>query len=335
MILDDPIDRGTNLMTDNEPRVRPPAPTSVSLEARKYLDAPSEYTGDPAPTDPRDTAAWERYIQERDSVLAKVIGSRLPADLPLEESAFQIDGVTTYRFRPHHVEERPEMPIYLDIHGGGLIIGAGEVCRLMGRGSAVVRPMITWSVDYRMPPEHPYPTSLNDCLAVYRRLLEERSPDNFFVGGASAGGNLAAALLLRAKDEALPMPAGLLLLTPELDLTESGDTFRTLNGIDNVLQPLMSTNLLYANGADLADPYLSPLFGDVTGFPPTFLSSGTRDLFLSNTVRIHRKLLAAGVEVELHVLEAMPHGGFGGGTPEDMDLMRSVLLFLDKHRRKT
>jgi epsilon-lactone hydrolase len=322
-------------MTDLEPRVRPPAPSSVSERAARYLDTPSEFGGDPAPTDPRDSATWEKYIGERDAVLAEVMGSRLPADLPLTESSFQIDGVTTYHFRPDQVEDGPDTPIYLDIHGGGLVLGGGEVCRLMGRGSSVMRPMITWSVDYRMPPRHPYPAALDDCLAAYRQLLDEREPHDIFVGGASAGGNLAPALLLKAKDEGLPMPAGLVLLTPEVDLTESGDTFRTLNGIDNVLQPLASTNLLYANGADLTDPYLSPLFGDLSGFPPTFLQSGTRDLFLSNTVRMHRKLLSAGVEAELHVFEAMPHGGFGGGTPEDLDLMQSVLRFLDNHGRSS
>ncbi len=213
-------------------------------------------------------------------------------------------------------------------------MGAGDVCRLMARGKALLRPMITWSVDYRMPPDHPYPTALDDCVAVYRRLLEERAPEDIIVGGASAGGNLAAALMLRAKDEGLAMPAGLVLITPELDLTESGDSFCTMNGIDNVLKPLMKTNLLYAGGADLADPYVSPLFGDVTGFPPTYLQAGTRDLFLSNVVRMHRKLLTAGVEVDLHIFEAMPHGGFGGTTPEDLDLRASVLQFIQNHRRR-
>ncbi len=322
-------------MTDLEARVRPPAPSSVSPQARTYLDAPSQFAGDPAPTDPRDIPAWEDFIASRDSVLAEVLGRRVPADLPLTESSFRIDGVTTYTFVPAHLEAGSGTPVFLDIHGGGLVLGGGDVCRVMGRTSATIRPMITWSVDYRMPPTHPYPTALDDCVAVYARLLDERQPQDIFVGGSSAGGNLAPALLLKAKDEGLPMPAGLILLTPEVDLTESGDTFRTLNGIDNVLQPLASTNLLYANGADLADPYLSPLFGDLTGFPPTFLQSGTRDLFLSNTVRMHRRLLAAGVEAELHVFEAMPHGGFGGDTPEDRDLMQSVLRFLDKHRRSS
>lgn len=318
-------------MTDVETRVWPPVPESISEQARSFLASPSPFGGESAPIDLGDLSAWERLIAERNAALAQLIRKRLPPDLPVEESSFEIDRTTTYVLRPHNVDGSTTTPIYLDIHGGALIFGGGEVCRLMSRAMALSRPMITWSVDYRMPPKNPYPASLDDCFAVYRRLLKERSPQEIFVGGASAGGNLAAALMLRAKDEGLAMPAGLVLRSPEVDLTESGDTFRTLNGVDNALQPLMTTNLLYANGADLAHPYLSPLFGDLSGFPPTFLQAGTRDLFLSNTVRMHRRLLAAGVEAELHVFEAMPHGGFGGGTPEDMDLAESVLAFLERH----
>jgi acetyl esterase/lipase len=197
---------------------------------------------------------------------------------------------------------------------------------------AVFTGMIHWAVDYRMPPLHPYPASLDDCMAVYRALLEARDPHDIFIGGGSAGGNLAAALVVRARDEGLPMPAGLVLITPEVDLTESGDSFATNLGIDNVLGLLMQTNLLYANGHDLAHPYLSPLFADVSGFPPTFLQAGTRDLFLSNTVRMHRKLRDAGVNAELHLWEAMPHGGFGG-APEDIEVRIEVRRFLDRLRR--
>jgi epsilon-lactone hydrolase len=202
----------------------------------------------------------------------------------------------------------------------------------MSSAGALMTGMLHWAVDYRMPPLHPYPAALDDCMAVYRKLLEERSPHDIFVGGGSAGGNLAAALIVRAKDEGLPMPAALVLLTPEVDLTESGDSFETNRNVDNVLGGLMSANLLYANGHDLAEPYLSPLFADVTGFPPTFLQTGTRDLYLSNTVRMHRKLRAAGVEAELHVFEAMPHGGFGG-APEDFEMRMELRRFLDAHRR--
>jgi acetyl esterase/lipase len=120
-----------------------------------------------------------------------------------------------------------------------------------------------------------------------------------------------------------------------VDLTESGDSFHANLGLDSVLtSSLMETNLLYADGHDLADPYLSPLFGDFSkGFPPTFLQAGTRDLFLSNAVRMHRALRAAGVPAELHVFEGAPHGLFFGTAPEDEELDREARRFVDEHWR--
>jgi acetyl esterase/lipase len=95
----------------------------------------------------------------------------------------------------------------------------------------------------------------------------------------------------------------------------------------------MPANLLYAHGHDLADPYLSPLFGDFSkGFQPTLLSSSTRDLFLSNTVRMHSALRAAGISADLHVQEAAPHAGFRAPAPEAQELMREVSAFVEAHR---
>jgi acetyl esterase/lipase len=183
-----------------------------------------------------------------------------------------------------------------------------------------------------MPPEHPYPTPLDDCVAAYRALLDEHRAADLVVEGASAGGNLAAATVLRARDEGHPRPAGVVLVSPEADLTEAGDSFRTNLGVDTILTgSLMEANLLYAGGYDLRDPYLSPVYADfAAGFPPTILTTGTRDLFLSNTVRMHRALRAAGVEAELHVWEAAGHAMFLGGTPEDAERVREVRRFVDR-----
>jgi acetyl esterase/lipase len=313
-------------MTD-APRPWPPVPTSVSERARQFLSVPART---PAPSPALDdTDGWLRHVAEGDKYLLERFSG---AEFPLSVEEVEIRGVRTYVLRAEGVPDGPDTPVYLDIHGGALIMGGGEACRLMASGDAVVNGMVTWAPDYRMPPLHPYPAPLDDCLAVYRELLANRQPHDIFVGGGSAGGNLAAALVVKARDEGLPLPAALVLISPELDLTESGDSFQTNLGIDNVLGSLIQTNLLYADGHDLAEPYISPLFADVTGFPPTFLQAGTRDLFLSNSVRMHRKLRAAGIDAELHVFEAMPHGGFAG-APEDLELRLEMRRFLDKHRR--
>jgi epsilon-lactone hydrolase len=314
------------MTTSTRPPV--PVPTSISEAAQRYLALPTiEPPSYPALD---DIAGWRVLVEQRDRSIAERFTD---VGLPVTGERHEITGVGTYVLRADGVPDTDTTPIYLDMHGGALIFGAGDLSRVWGSMTAVINQMITWSIDYRMPPLHPYPAALDDCLAVYRAVLELRDPADCFVGGASAGGNLAAALLVRARDEGLPMPAALVLPTPAVDLTESGDTFQTLDGVDGGLRRQLAVNLLYANGHDLTEPYLSPLFADLSGFPPTFLQSGTRDLFLSNTVRMHRKLLAAGVEVELHVFEAMPHAGFGGNTPEDIELDTAIRTFLDKHRR--
>ncbi len=312
-----------------EARSRPAPPSSVSEQARGFLATEYMPEGSEPLPNADDVDGWLRHVEVSDRAIAERIGD---LGLPVETEETQIAGVHTYVLRPSDVPVGRATPVFLDFHGGGLVYGGGDLCRAICTPFALTRGMVTWAIDYRMPPRYPYPAALDDGVAVYRALLDQRAPQDVFVGGASAGGNLAAALMVRLKEEGLPMPAGLVLLTPEVDLTESGDTFSVLLGVDNVLRPLIETNRLYAAGHDLADPHLSPLFADVTGFPPTFLQSGTRDLFLSNTVRMHRKLRAAGVEAELHVWEAMPHGGFGG-APEDIEMVGEVRQFLDRHRR--
>jgi acetyl esterase/lipase len=242
-----------------------------------------------------------------------------------------IGGVPVHVVTPAEIDDEDDT-VYFEVHGGAFTMGFGDACRAMAKVTASQVRMRVWGVDYRTPPDAPHPAPLDDCMAAYRGLLEDHDPARVVVGGQSAGGNLAAALILRARDEGLPLPAALVLLTPEADLTESGDSFATLLGIDPVLTESLADSIaLYAAGHDLTDPYLSPLFGALEPpFPPTLLQAGTRDLFLSNAVRMHRKLRAAGVEAELHVFEAMPHGGFFG-APEDDELGDEVRRFVQAH----
>ncbi len=301
--------------------IPPPGPAYLSAAARAIIEQPIERT--PVPPS-ADTDAWRRRIAEMTDDMAGFIAE--PRDLPVRSEAVRIAGVPVHIATPDEAD--PDGPVQLDIHGGGMILGAGEVTRIMGEIDAANTGIVHWAVDYRMPPDHPFPAALDDLIAVYRALLDERDPSQVVVGGGSAGGNLAAALLLRAKAEGLPMPAGLLLLTPESDLTESGDSFVTLKDVSvGMDESLAEVNRLYAPGRDLADPLLSPLFGDLRGLPPTLLITGTRDLYLSNTVRMHRALRDAGVRADLHVFDARPHGGFGG-APEEEPVQAEIRAFV-------
>jgi acetyl esterase/lipase len=306
---------------------RVPLPTALSEAARAVLAMPRPAQGAYPALD--DADGWRRLIAARNQASAEMsapYAARLKADV--EDRT--MGGVPVHIARPQGQRLIGEDHVVFDIHGGALLFGGGEAnVRFSTAAIALRTGRVAYGVDYRVPPDHPYPAALDDCVGAYRALQAEVPAARIVVSGTSAGGNLASALLLRARDEGLPMPAGALLLTPELDLTESGDSFDTLMGLDVVLSArLMEMNLLYAGGADLAHPYLSPLFGDVAGFPPTLLQAGTRDLFLSNAVRMHRKLRSAGVRAELHVWEGMPHAGFGGLTPEDREVSAELQAFI-------
>ncbi len=300
-------------------------PTSISPQAQEALGVrqpPPDFPG------PHDIEAWRQLVARLDDAVTDYLDA-LTSSVQASVEDARIAGVPCFVAQPRSVRERGAGKVCLDLHGGGLYQGGGALARALTGLYADVRRIRTVGVDYRMPPDHPYPAGLDDCVAVYRALLVDTAPRDIIVSGASAGGNLATAMILRSRDEGLPLPAGVLLTSPEVDLTESGDTFTTLDGID-VLGSLLPVNRLYAAGQDLADPLLSPLFGDFTrGFPPTYLQSGTRDLYLSNTVRMHRALRRADVRVECFVFEARPHLGFGGRAPEDFETIQEADRFLE------
>ena len=299
-----------------------PIPKSISPQAQAMM------VREPAPAGPLpaldDTAGWHAHVQAMDAALLPMLQAMRPdAAVTVEDRT--IADVRVFDVIPAGLAA-DDRTIVLDMHGGGLFLCGGDLCRLMAESVALRLGRRVWSVDYRMPPDHPYPAALDDGIAVYRALLQERDTSDIVFHGASAGGNLVPALILRARDEGLPMPAVAYLNTPEVDLTESGDSFATNRGLD--ISSLMQVNLLYADGEDLRHPHISPLFGDFSkGFPPTVLTTGTRDLFLSNTVRMHRALRDAGIPAELHVCEAGGHGGFPG-APEGESIMRDVRGFI-------
>ena len=324
-------DGGRPYVTLGERRV--PVPRSISPEAQRKLAELADMPRTSFP-DAREEAAW------RASVAAQIDHERAvlpPGSAQGMTSAYGVDltvghvgHVPVHEATPHGWERSDER-VVLMLHGGGWIQGGGETAAVMTVLEAATLGLRVRGVDYRMAPDHPYPAPLDDCLAVYRAQLKETEPRSIALTGTSAGANLAAATVLRARAEGLPLPGAVALWSPSVDLTRDGDTWHTLDGLDPVIGLHMGTLMdYYARGQDPRDPYLSPVFGDLSGFPPTLLGSGTRDGLLSDTVRFHRALRRAGVDAHLHVHEAMTHSAFFGGAPEEAEVGTEVKAFLQQ-----
>ena len=226
-----------------------PLPAALSPQARAVLTAgygaarpAGGNRGMPEPA-LDDTEGWLRMIEASGAAAASMRASvlaRLRADVDVRTIA----GRPVYIGAPQGERLIDGQKIILEVHGGALVFGGGEALRLDTAATALRTGRVSYSLDYRMPPTHPYPAALDDAIGLYKALLKDRAPQDIVVIGTSAGGNIAAAAMLRARDEGLPLPAGLILLTPEIDLTELGDSFNTIVGLDTVLSGrLMQMNL--------------------------------------------------------------------------------------------
>jgi monoterpene epsilon-lactone hydrolase len=307
-----------------------PTPTTISPQARAFLSSapPVEQTRMP---DVEDKAGWRAFVENADRGIV-AITARMATAHPADITPHRLSAASIYELCPHSLSAANEKRAILYIHGGGFVMGGGKAAQHSGMSIAGLARTRTYSIDYRMPPDHPFPDGLHDCLEAYQWLLKKYKPTNIAFYGPSAGGNLAAACLLKGREMGLPMPGACALHSPASDATESGDTYETNDTIDIVLRH-RSSNLytLYANGHDLRDPLISPVFGDYSkGFPPTILTSGTRDLLLSSTVLMHRALRRAGIKAELHVFEAMTHAPFFD-SPEEQELLNEQIRFMLDH----
>ena len=313
---------------------RIPIPSTVSAEAKAMLALIAQQPSMPSPTRD-DTEGWRVVTAAATSddpatieAVALVTTAAVISDVKATVERHQVGDAVYFIATPEGLAADDDR-ILLFIHGGGFTFGGGEVARRSTEIIAGCYGVRTWGMDYRQLPTDPFPAGLDDCIAVYKELLKDHRPESIAVAGQSGGANLSAALLLRARDEGLPLPVAVGLISPPADFTQAGDTYQT-NAF--TLAPGGLTNLaeFYAGDYDLTHPYISPLFGTYTAdFPPIILTAGTRDFLLSDTVRLHRKLIAAGVRTELHVWEGAPHGMFLGRAPEDREQVAQVRRFLE------
>jgi acetyl esterase/lipase len=194
------------------------------------------------------------------------------------------------------------------------------------------------SIDYRRPPLHPFPAAIEDTLAVWKELTKGQDAAATALFGTSAGGNIALATTLRLKELGEPLPGAIFAGTPATDLENISDTWHTLAGLDplGVREGMLAAAFgIYIGEAAPSNPLLSPINGDLKDFPPTILISGTRDLLLSDTVRMHRALRKAGVETDLLIYDGQTHGDYMQNllryVPESEDAQRELFEFFNKH----
>jgi epsilon-lactone hydrolase len=313
-----------------------PVPGTVSPQVQKLVGLPLRTGWNTPPTTPE---GW-RKLAEAGAAATRQNLPGLKDRLKVDVEPAEMGGVKVFLVTPREVRPENRNRLLIHIHGGCYVLNPGEAGlpeAILMAGMGGYRVV---SVDYRMPPEAYFPAALDDVIAVWKAALRDNDPKRMAVFGSSAGGALTLEMVLKAKALGLPLPAAIAPGTPWSDLTETGDSYRTNEWLDNVLVSyhgfLSRAAQLYANGHDLKDPQMSPIYGDFTGFPPAILTSGTRDLFLSLTVLTHRKLRRAGVEAELQVFEGMSHAQylFDPSAPETKEAFSEIARFFDKHLGK-
>jgi len=308
-------------------------PTDVSPEMQEIIARPLN----PDWNDQWKSAAEaRRYADKQAATVVKTIPGLLER-MHVKMEASTVGNVKVHVITPDDFPSQNRNRVLIHVHGGCYVLfpgesGTTEAIMMSGFGHFKVI-----AVDYRMPPEAYFPAALDDAMTVYKAVIRNTDAKNVGIFGTSAGGALTLEMVLKARQGGLPMPGAISSGTPMADVTRTGDSFYTNEKVDNVL---VSPNgfchagtLIYAHGHDLHDPLLSPVYGDMHGFPPTILTTGTRDLLLSNTVRVHRKLRELGIDAVLNVFEALSHAQYqlDDRVPETKEAFGEIAEFFDSH----
>lgn len=200
--------------------------------------------------------------------------------------------------------------VILHCHGGGYSTGSSLYARSLTSKLAMATTMEVLCFDYRLAPENPYPAALEDAMKAWNYLmLLGYGARDVIITGDSAGGNLALALTLRLKEEGRMLPRGLVLMSPWTDMTATGKSYQTKAAVDPVLdhEYMERVTSAYADGWDITNPMISPLFGDFAGFPPTYIQVGENEILLSDSLRLYKAMQEQDISVKLERFKGMWH----------------------------
>ncbi len=223
--------------------------------------------------------------------------------------------------------------VILYCHGGGYTSGNLGYSQMLGSRMAQAGKTSVFCFEYRLAPEHPYPAALSDALFAWNYLmLTGRRACDIILAGDSAGGNLALALCHRLRTARRSLPGALVLMSPWTDMTMSGASYRERADSDPMLTPEYIQNIrdCYAGEADLHSPYLSPLFGDFTDFPPTLIQVGGHEILYDDAASLCEKMRQQGVSAQFEVYEEMWHVFQMFPTKSSADALEHIGSFLNE-----
>lgn len=224
----------------------------------------------------------------------------------VDASRIILGGVSGERFSPRNCESSAAV---LLLHGGGYVFGSARTHRAMAARLGALAGINGYVIDYRLAPEHPYPAALDDAVLAYRALLKAHGASTIAIAGDSAGGGLTLATLHRLRDEELPLPACIVLFSPWLDLTLSGESHASNADTEIAIREPVPTRCShwYAGKEDRSAPGISPLFVDHSGLPPTLVQVSSTESLLSDAESFAERARSAGVGVRLEVQEGLWH----------------------------
>lgn len=308
-----------------------PVPTTVSPKMQERIARPDHKWPETFPT---TNAGWKQ-LDNPDPVGARASLTALLDEFGLQLEQRKYGGVDCYELTPLKLAKENRKRLLVHIHGGGYVLGAGERGLKEAVLVAGISGIKTISIDYRMPPEFPFPVPIDDVVSAWKAIHVSHKTLKIGIFGNSAGGAMALGLVQRAVQEKFPLPRAIVSATPWADLSETGDSYFT----NKYMDPIPYHGILniaanqYAGGMDLKDPRLSPVYGEFSGFPPTLLLSGNRDLFLSNAIRVDRKIRDAGRDSTMILYEGQSHGRHLAGWeyPETRTTLRDISLFWERH----
>ncbi len=232
----------------------------------------------------------------------------------IKVTPFCVENISCEEITPEFAHD-PRFAI-LYAHGGGYVTGSLHYARILGAKLAHATGFTTFSFDYRLAPEHPYPAALEDAWTVLEHLLRQYPSDRILFAGDSAGGNLVLCLVQRLLEQRRPLPKMLLLFSPWTDMTATASSYETYKDMDPILTKeyvVEAAKAYIAGQGPNEDPRFSPLFGELSGLPPVYIMAGRNEILLNDSLRLKDKILELGGEATLdlnedgwHVYQQMP-----------------------------